>query len=127
MNAPHELLADAAAAGLLLTRSGDKLHVESVFGAAPPDDLQRRLGEHRDELLAWLAWEETADALLLESSRRIAARYPDGCPLDDPQWEAADQALHAAYHSCDTETLRRELVRHERFAFEMFTRFEGVS
>jgi hypothetical protein len=126
MNATRELLADAAAAGLLLTRSGEKLHIESMFGAVPPDDLQHRLRQDRDELLAWLDWCETADDLLLEMTERIAARYPTGCPVDDLQWQAADEALHIAYHSQNLETLREAFAERERFAFAKFAEHLGT-
>lgn len=125
MTAAADLCAAARAAGLVLTRKGERIHVDSPLGAPLPDALRERILAHRAELLEWLAWYEAADQLLIESSQRIAARYPTGCPLDGPDWQAADEALHAAYHSHDTQRLRRGLARHEDFASDWFVAFEA--
>ena len=79
MSTVYDLLTEACAAGLLLSRRGDKLHVHTVVGQGPSKELLRRLREHRDQLLGWLALEERAEPLLLDCTRRIAAHYPKGC------------------------------------------------
>ena len=124
MNIADDLLAEALAADLLLTRNGDHIHVDSPFGRPLPDTLRERIVAHRMELLAWLAWSERADELLLQMTERLTARYRRGCPLDGEQWRAAAEALTAAYHAHETATLLAAIAGYERFARECFAAYE---
>ena len=127
MNVAVSVFDEASAAGLLLSRQGEHIHVESPLGRPLPEDLKRRITSHRSELLAWLDWCERADDLLLDCSRRLAHRYPSGCPLEDAEWRAAEQRLHAAYRSQDPEVWREGLEHYERFAIERFHTYESES
>ena len=124
MNRAADLVADALSVGLLLSRHGEHIHIDSPLGQLLPGDLRERLAAHRDEVLAWLDWCVSADALLLATSRRIATRLPMGCPLDDVQWSAAEEALAEAHRSQDPEVLRDALARYERFALAKFSAYE---
>jgi hypothetical protein len=119
-----ELAAEALSVGLLLSRHGEHIHVDSPLGQPLPSDLRERLAAHREDVLAWLDWCVSADALLLATSRRIATRLPMGCPLDDDQWSAAEEALAEAHRSQDPGVLREALARYERFALAKFSAYE---
>jgi len=124
VNVAASVFDEAIAAGLLLSRQGEHIHIESPLGRPLLEDLRRRITSHRSELLAWLDWCERADELLLDCSRRLAYRYPTGCPLEDAEWRAAESRLHAAYRSQDHETWCAELAAYERFALNYFAAFE---
>jgi len=124
MTIAAELAAEALSVGLLLSRRGEHVHVDSPLGRPLPEALRERLVAHRVELLAWLDWGEIADDLLLATSRRIATRVPMGCPLDDDQWSAAEKALTDAHRSQDLELWRDALAAHERFAIEKFNAYK---
>ena len=55
---------EALDAGLLLSRNGDRLHIESPLGRPLPEDLHRQLRDHKREVLAWIDFREAADELL---------------------------------------------------------------
>jgi hypothetical protein len=119
-----DLCSEARAAGLLLSRNGDGIHIESPLGRPLPEDLRRRLTRDRVELLAWLDWCETADELLLACSQRIERLYPAGCPLDDAAWQAAEEALNCAHRSQDLDVLQRALSDYESVARDHFAAYE---
>jgi len=119
-----DLVAEALSTGLLLSRRGEHIHVDSPLGRPLPEALRERLVAHREDLLAWLDWDEAADELLLATSRRIATRHPMGCPLDDDEWSAAEEALSDAHRSQDLAVWREALAAHERFALEKFNAYE---
>ena len=125
MNVAASVFDEAIAAGLLLSRQGEHIHIESPLGRPLLEDLRRRITSHRSELLAWLDWCERADEELLGCSRRLARRYPPGCPLEDREWRAAEQRLHVAYRSQDPEVWREGLENYERFAIERFRAYEN--
>jgi hypothetical protein len=124
VNVAASILDEAVVAGLLLSRSGEHLHIESPLGRPIPESLKTRITRHRTELLAWIDWRERADELLLDCSRRLARRYPPGFPLDDEEWSAAEQALHEAHRCQDLALWRAALARYERFALERFDAYE---
>jgi len=124
MTMAADLVAETLNAGLLLSRDGQRIHVDSPLGRPLSDDLKDRLITHRGEVLAWLDWCERADELLMATSRRIATRYPIGCPLDTDEWQAVEQALHEAHGSQDLAVWRAALERYEAFATRYFTTYE---
>ena len=54
----------------------------------------------------------------------LACSCPLGCPLEGPEWQTAEDQLHAAYRSQDPEAWQRGLAAYERFALNQFTTFE---
>lgn len=124
MNRGPELQRQALAAGLLLSAKGERIHIESPMGLPLRGTLRKRLATHRDELLRWLAWCETADVLLLETSARIAAHRQHGCPCDDADWRAAEDVLRVAYETQDPKLFHDALGRYERFAVSYLTSLE---
>ena len=125
MNVAATVFDEAVTAGLLLSRHGERIRVDSPLGRPLPEDLKRRITSHRGELLVWLDWCETADGLLLGCSRRIAGRYPPGCPLEDEEWRAAEETLNIAHRSQDLAVFRQALAHYERFAVERFRAYES--
>ena len=119
-----DLHQEALAAGLLLSANGDRIHVESPLGLPLPDELKERLDAHRGEVLAYLAWCERADVMLLETSRRISERCPCGCPLEGEAWREAEEELGAAHRSQDHEAFCKALLTFEHFAHEQFAAYE---
>jgi len=115
-----DLVVEALSAGLLLSRNGEHIHVDSPLGRPLPDDLRDRLLAHQGELLAWLDWCERADEELLGCSRRLARCYPPGCPLEGAEWQAAEESLHAAHRSQDEAVWRSALAGYEIFALRRF-------
>ncbi len=109
---------------IVLRRDGSDLVVEPLFPDSHPipPELPSVLRRIKAELLRLLAYEEEADALLLESTRRLAAAWPKGCPLEGPEWEAHEETLTEAYWSQDLDALCRVLHAREAFAREMFSR-----
>ena len=116
---------EAVAAGLLLSRRGEHIHIESPLGRPLLEELRQRIVCHRDELLAYFDWREAADELLLETSRRIAARYTRGCPLEGDRWSAAEEALHTAHRSQDLAAFQEALERYKAFALDQFVAHKG--
>lgn len=123
MTCAADLVAEALAAGLLLSRRGEQIHVESPHGRPLPEGLRERLGLHRQQLLAWFDWCERADELLLACSRRLAAAYPAGCPLDGEAWRPAERALHDAHRSQNAEQFEQALGAYEAFAQRAFRNY----
>jgi hypothetical protein len=80
--------------------------------------------EHKPQLLAFLQFEERADALLLNSTSRIAAEWPEKCHLEhDRRWLSAEAALDAAYVNLDLSALRKAIRMREQVALEVFAGF----
>ena len=69
-----------------LWRNADGLEYEALFPgeARMTEELKEELREHKPELLQALDFEEEADRILLESTRRLAAAWPEGCTLSGP-------------------------------------------
>ena len=89
MKESRNLVTRASAHGLILSAhpDGSHLSVASVTGTPVPGAFRAELVAHRAELLAYLRWQDMADRLLLESTRKIAEVYPSGCPLDTEKWK----------------------------------------
>jgi hypothetical protein len=115
------LLTEANAAGLLLSRRGEHIHIDSPLGRPLPEDLRERLLAHRAQVLAWLDWCSATDELLLAMSGRLAM-CPGGAALDEAAWHAADEAMQRAHHSQDMRVFRTALADYERFAREQLSR-----
>jgi hypothetical protein len=104
---------------------GGNIELEALFPNDFPisDDLIDLVRRHKPEVLALLGWHEEADRLLLESTRRLAHAWPEGYPLEGPEWEAHEQALHDAYHSGDACRLSDAIRAREDFALVLFDRY----
>jgi hypothetical protein len=120
MSLVAELVEEARGAGIVLSRKGEKIHLDSPLGLPLSAELRERLRAHRQELLAYLDYCEHADVLLLSVSVRLAEAYPHGCPLEGAEWRAAEEALQVAYRSQDLEKLAHALVAYEAFAEHVF-------
>lgn len=123
VNDLRDLIARASAYGLLLSPDGPNLRVNSVTHEPVPADFRSVLVARKAELLEFLTWQETADGLLLGTTRSIASEYPSGCPLDTEEWKQQDDDLHAAFWSGDLSKLRRTLTERERFARATFAEY----
>lgn len=125
---PREVLDSCALWLVLVTRAGKDIELEALLPDTLPippaliDEVRR----HKLELLAWLGWEEQADALVLESTRRLTAAWPDGCPLDGPEWQRHDDAINDAYRAQELHRLQHALHERERFALEVFDSYRKV-
>jgi hypothetical protein len=86
-------------------------------------EIEAVLRTRKAELLEFLSWQDRADELLLESTRRLGLDYPSGCPLDTEEWARHDSELHEAYWSGDLSVLRHALDERERFARRAFEEF----
>jgi hypothetical protein len=120
---PRDLVDRASTYGIRLSCDDGSLRVDSVTQEPVPALLRTELIAQKAELLEFLAWQETADDLLLGATRSIASDYPPGCPLDTAEWKRQDDALHAAFWSGDLALLRRTLVERERFAHAAFLEY----
>jgi len=121
MSSAGQIIEEVRRADLLLVRAGkDRLRLLSPSGRPLPEELRRRIVEHRAELLAWLAWNEWADEQLLAMTRRIAAHYVTGAPLDGERWRRGEQELDAAYRAHESATLMAAIERYEESAYRCF-------
>jgi hypothetical protein len=85
-----------------------------------PAGLITELKAHKPELLSLLKFQEQADALLLESTRRLSQAWPRGCPLDSPEWERLEAELHASYWSLGRHKLTAAIQSREEYAVRVF-------
>jgi hypothetical protein len=120
MSIGRELVAEALAAGLLVQRNGDRIHFVSPLGKPLPAALRERIGQHKADVLAWLAYREEADNLLVATMSRVIDAYRIGVKLDSPDWQQASAAVTTAYQSGDIKALRTELEHYTRFALSAF-------
>ncbi len=97
------------------------LVIESTdFSRELPPGLITELKIHKPELLSLLKYQEEADALLLESTRRLSQAWPKGCPLDSPEWERLEAELHRAYWTLDRRELTAAIEAREQYALRVF-------
>ncbi len=121
MNPAAELFSQVIDHYFIVKRDGDDLILEPTpFSKKLPDSLVQSLKNHKPELLSLLRFQEEADALLLESTRRLAKAWPKGCPLDTAEWERLEAELHRAYWSLDTGRLKAILELREKLALKLF-------
>ena len=105
-----------------LKRDGDDLILEpGPFSRKLSAGLITELKTHKPKLLSLLRFQEQADSLLLESTRRIAESWTQGFDLDeDLRWQQSEKELCIAYHSGDPEKLRVILELREKLAHKLF-------
>ena len=105
----------------LRLENGSLILEATDFSRELPPGLITELKDHKPELLTLLHFQEQADALLLESTRRIAQAWPRGYDLDvDWEWRKVDRDLHRAYFSSDTSQVKAVLERRELLALKLF-------
>ena len=114
---------------IYLERSGDKLQVHVCFPDHHPlpPELRAELKTHKSELLASLSFDEEADRLLLESSLRLAAAWPEGCTLSGPPWEVSEKELLVAYRSTERGRLEKAIEAREQYATSVFRAYRRVT
>ena len=99
----------------------DSLIIEATdFSLELPPGLITELKAHKPEILDLLRYQEEADALLLESTRRLSQAWPKGCPLDSPEWERLEAELHRAYWTLDRGQLTTAIQAREAYALRVF-------
>ena len=103
-----------------------QLHLRALLDERPlTEETLALCRAHKPELLAYLDFAEEADSLLMESTRRLAKAWPDGCQLeDDPRWDQAEHELHDAHWSLDLSELQKAIETREQLALEMFGAFK---
>lgn len=102
---------------------GGVVVVRGCSGHHVPPALLEELRLHKSEVLDRLRWEEQADALILASTRRLAAAWPLGCPLDSAPWAALEEQLRVTYWEQDVERLATVLRERERHALPVFEHY----
>lgn len=129
MSAAAQLVEEALAAGLLLSRNGERIHIDSPTGAPLEEELCQRLLVAKGELLAYLERRERAIEIVAASFCRLTDTYPVGCPVAGPQWQVAEKAIDEAYadacESGDFAGLHAAAERYEQFALACFARSRG--
>jgi len=106
---------------VLVKQLEGQLQLEALFPERPiPKDLIAACRQHKSEVLDFLIYQDQADALILESTRRLAAGWPFDCPLKGPEWDAQEKALHDAYWSQDFGRLKSTLEVREHYALQVF-------
>lgn len=121
MNA-RQILEECSRRLITVTRDGENLALEALFPEdfPIPQELVDEVKENKAEVLLAVEYAERADALVLESTRRIGAAWPSGFPLEGPEWDAHEQHLHEAYWSGDLEQLKSALEAREQYALRVF-------
>ena len=105
----------------MVMRDGDDLILEPTpFSRKLPDALIHSLKAHKSKILSLLRYQEEADGLLLESTRRLSQAWPKGCPLASPEWERLEAELHRAYWSLDHRQLKAAIQAREEYALRVF-------
>ncbi len=101
---------------------GDKLVLDPMFPETHPlpSALVEEARASKWQIIERLRREDQADNLLLEASRRLAAIFPPGCPLDCEGWQPHEDALQDAYERGDLGALTRALAAREAFAVKVF-------
>jgi hypothetical protein len=127
LSAASEIVQSLLERHILLYRAGDKLRAVALQRGILTHEIEESLRAHKAELLEFLAWQDAADCLLLETTRSIGSDYPSGCALDTEEWKRQDDVLHDAYWSSDLALLRRTLAERERFARAAFLEYRERS
>jgi hypothetical protein len=107
---------------VLVNRAGENIELEPAFPEEfpLPQELVEDVRRHKTEILRLLDYETQVDALILESTRRIAAKWVPGCSLDSREWEQYQEAIHDAYWNGSIERLKAALRGREEFALSLF-------
>ena len=104
-----------------LRLENDALVIEANdFSRELPPGLITELKAHKPELLSLLRFQEEADGLLLESTRRLAHAWPKDCPLESPEWERLEEELHRAYWKFNRHELTDAIKAREQYALRVF-------
>jgi len=96
-----------------------RLRLRALIDDRPLSDETRQLcSRNKQTLLAYAKFAQKADRLLLESTRRIAAGWPEACSLleADAAWDELEAELHDAYWSMDWQRLNAAITQQERYA-----------
>ena len=105
----------------LADEDGNLIIEKTPWSRNLPDSLIAELKARKPELLALLRFQAEADALLIESSRRLTDPWPPGFDLDsDPEWRHKEGELSAAYWTEDLGRVRAVLELRERLALRLF-------
>ena len=122
VSSAREVLDSCRSRFVLVGRAGENIELEPLFPEdfPMPRELVENVRRHKLEILSYLDYEGQADALLLESTRRIAAVWVPGCELDTPEWERHERTLHQAYWSGSLPRLKTALQARERYALCVF-------
>lgn len=126
MNA-RQILEECSRRLITVTRDGENLALEALFPEdfPIPQELVDEVKENKAEVLLAVEYAEKADALVLESTRRIGAAWPSGFPLEGPGWDAHEQRLHDAFHSGDLDELIDAIRHRETYAMTMFGHYRN--
>ncbi len=119
------VLDDLIAAAVTVEAAEDgKLRLRALFEDRPLTADTRDLCRiHKQVLLDYTRFAREADALLLDSTRRIGAAWIPGCELDTPEWERHERALHDAYWSQNLGRLQQALEARESHALALFAAY----
>ena len=81
--------------------------------------------EHKPLLLRYALWVAAADKLLIDSTRRGGAAWPQGCTAldDDTAWDELEHRLTEAYWSMDRDRLQKILEAREIYSLQVFARY----
>jgi hypothetical protein len=120
-----DVMAECERRLIILYRDGDKLMAQPLCPEVGDFDpgLEDAIRTHKTRILEVLDYQVGADRLLLESTGRLAARWPLGCLLEGEEWEQHEQAVRDAYWLLSTAALRDALKAREAFAQIVFDRF----
>ena len=121
MNA-RQLLEECFRRFITVKRVGDSIELEALFpeDLPIPEELIEQVRAHKSEILLTLDHDEAADAMLLQSTRRLAEAWPEGCDLDTEAWVDHEEQLNAAYWSGDLDELKSVLEAREHYALRVF-------
>jgi hypothetical protein len=115
------VLDDLNRAAVILEAEGGQLRLRALFDDRPlTADTRDLCRVHKRVLLDYARFIREADALLLDSTRRIGAAWAPGCDLDTPEWDNHEKALHEAYWAGSLERLQTALQDREDYARTVF-------
>ncbi|MBN1460972.1 MAG: hypothetical protein JXA57_15680 [Armatimonadetes bacterium] len=109
-----------------VTREADHVVLSALFPEQFPlsDELIELVRSQKAAVLVQLAYEERADAALLESARRLGEAWPVGCELGTREWHLHEYQLQEAYWSGDLSKLEAALAAREDYALDLFARYQ---
>ena len=102
-----------------------RLRLRALFDDRPlTADTRDLCRASKQELLDYVQFTREADRLLLESTRRLADAWPEGCILQsDERWNEAEAVLHHAYWTLDEDQLIDAIAAREIVALDIFATF----
>lgn len=110
-----------------VTRETDQVVLTALFPEEFPmsEELIELVRRHKPAVLVQVAYEERADAALLESARRLGEAWPAGCELDTREWHLYEHQLQEAYWNGDLNRLEAVLDAREEYALDLFARYRN--